>query len=108
MTNDSGYVDRADLLIDSILPGAISQRDLYRSIKGLVAQLLTDNQFSLNMVKSLILLALFEYSCQNNDSSFITLTTAIRLAYLLKLHKVGGVASEDANNVWWMLVICER
>ncbi|KAF2726275.1 hypothetical protein K431DRAFT_280305 [Polychaeton citri CBS 116435] len=93
---------------------AIDQHSLYLAAKTLLSQLQSCDIGSVDSIKSAILLAVYEYSIQKGDVAFVTLATAIRTAYAIGLDReptTDQLASEEQhelNNLWWMLVICER
>lgn len=93
---------------------ALDQNSLYITTKMLLTQLHSYNLISFDLVKAAVLIAVYEYATHNGDAAFVTLSMAIRTAYAIGLNQepsidqLTGPEQHELNNVWWMLVICER
>ena len=100
---------------------AISQDDLYSAVKEIQLLATMRSVTSLELIKALLLLSLFEYCTQRGDEALCTLTTTIRMSYSIKLDQRSMISAsqyepilegqkdqDELNNLWWVLVICER
>ncbi|KAK6392688.1 hypothetical protein LTR65_003461 [Meristemomyces frigidus] len=69
---------------------------------------------SVDTVTAIVLLAEYEHIKQSGDVAFATISMAIRMAYEAGLDQEPATRQElgdeqlARNNIWWMLVICER
>lgn len=98
-------------------PFSLDQNNLYLAAKQILAPLQMCTTGSVNFIKSVIVLAVYEYTIQAADVALTTLSIAIRMAYNIELDRnslvkrcesTSSLEERELNNVWWMLVICER
>lgn len=98
----------------SVLSKGLDTEALYLTIKTLLAQMCACDLVNLDTVKATILVSIYEYATQRSDAAFVTLTSAIRLAFVTGLDQeptsdqLSGPEQHETNAIWWMLVICER
>jgi len=99
----------------------LTARSVYSQVQALVSP-------SLFLIQAGILLALYEYVCENPGRAFATIADCARMGYAACIHcchksgaespstTIGGLSdlspydmqAQEAANTWWGLVTCER
>lgn len=98
--------------------GASPQTDLYSLVKSFVNYIESQNGFTIQLIQSNLLVALYEFGHGIYPASYLTIGHTARLGHAMGLHQRGApqmlprpttwTEQEERRRVWWAVVILDR